>query len=51
MFYFDDLVQEGVIGMIKGIEKYDVSRNTNFSTYAIIGLYSRWIGPSSIMVI
>lgn len=33
-FTFDDLVQEGVIGMIKGIEKYDVSRNTNFSTYA-----------------
>src|SRR5690606_18359480 len=32
-FTFEDLVQEGIIGMIKGIEKYDVNRNTNFSTY------------------
>lgn len=33
-FTLEDLVQEGVIGMIKGIERFDISRNTSFSTYA-----------------
>lgn len=30
---YDDLVQEGVLGLIYGIEKYDPSFGTKFSTY------------------
>ena len=32
-FTFEDLIQEGVIGIINGIDKFDLSRNTSFSTY------------------
>ena len=30
----DDLVQEGYLGMLKAAEKFDFSKNTQFSTYA-----------------
>ncbi|MEK6855434.1 MAG: sigma-70 family RNA polymerase sigma factor [Nanoarchaeota archaeon] len=31
---FDDLVQEGRVGLLRSIEKYDPSMNTKFITYA-----------------
>jgi RNA polymerase primary sigma factor len=31
---FEDLVQEGILGLIKAIEKFDVNRGFKFSTYA-----------------
>ena len=32
---YDDLFQEGVIGLMKAVSNFDVSRNFKFSTYAI----------------
>ena len=31
---FDDLYQDGIFGLIKAIEKFDVDKNCKFSTYA-----------------
>lgn len=33
-FTMEDLVQEGIIGMIKSIDRFDIAKNTSFSTYA-----------------
>ena len=38
---FLDLIQEGNLGLMKAVERYDVSFNTRFSTYA-----SFWINQS-----
>jgi RNA polymerase primary sigma factor len=31
---FDDFVSEGILGMMEAIDKFDLTRNNNFSTYA-----------------
>lgn len=33
-FTMEDLVQEGIIGMIKSIDRFDIAKNASFSTYA-----------------
>lgn len=32
---FDDLVQEGILGLIEAVDKFDISKGNKFSTYAV----------------
>ena len=32
---FDDLVQEGTVGLVKAVERFDHRREVKFSTYAV----------------
>jgi RNA polymerase sigma factor (sigma-70 family) len=32
---FDDLVQEGTVGLVKAVERFDYRREVKFSTYAV----------------
>ncbi|MFA6023881.1 MAG: RNA polymerase sigma factor RpoD/SigA [Candidatus Gracilibacteria bacterium] len=43
---FDDLVQEGILGLMKAVEKFDYSRGIKFSTYA-----TWWIRQSIVRAI
>lgn len=43
---FDDLVQEGVIGLLRAIRKFDLTQKGRLSTYA-----SRWINASIVRAI
>lgn len=43
---FDDIIQEGNLGLIKAIEKYDKTKGSRFSSYAVW-----WIGQSILRAI
>ena len=32
---FEDLMQEGIVGLIKAVDRFDAKRGTSFSTYAV----------------
>lgn len=38
---FLDLVQEGVIGLVRAVEKYEPGRNVKFSTYAVYWIWQQ----------
>jgi RNA polymerase sigma factor (sigma-70 family) len=38
---FMDLVQEGILGLMTAVERFDYKRNTRFSTYGVPWIYQR----------
>lgn len=40
-FIYDDLMQEGIIGISKAIDKYDISRGIRFNTFAFYLIRNR----------
>jgi len=38
---FLDLVQEGMLGLIRAVEKYEPGRNVKFSTYAVYWIWQQ----------